>query len=130
MIRILIYIMFFCSVNAFSQVQVVPADSANAPVITFLSTSHDFGSLKKGDKAEFAFEFRNTGKNELVINAVSASCGCTVAEYPKKPVRKNKKAAIKVKYNTSSTGSFQKTVTVNSNASNSPVKLTIKGSVE
>ncbi len=130
MIRILIYIMFFCSVYAFSQAQVVPADSANAPVITFLSTSHDFGSLKKGDKAEFAFEFRNTGKNELVINAVSASCGCTVAEYSKKPVRKNKKAAIKVKYNTNSTGSFQKTVTVNSNAANSPVKLTIKGTVE
>jgi len=50
---------------------------------------------------------------------------------PKEPIKKRGKGTITVKYNTRKrTGNFSKTITVYSNAKNSPVKLTIKGKVE
>lgn len=50
---------------------------------------------------------------------------------PKEPIKKRGKGKITVKYNSKKrTGNFSKTITVYSNARNSPVKLKIKGKVE
>ena len=65
----------------------------------------------------------------LIITNVKSSCGCTVPSYPKEPVKKSKKEKIHVKYDTKRIGNFNKTITVYSNAKNSPVKLHIKGEV-
>ena len=45
------------------------------------------------------------------------------------PIKKRKKDKIQVHYNTKKVGAFYKTITVYSNASNSVVKLKIKGKV-
>jgi hypothetical protein len=44
-------------------------------------------------------------------------------------VKKHSQGVVKVSYNTHIIGSFKKTIHVYSNASNSPVTLTIKGTV-
>ena len=66
----------------------------------------------------------------LTIDHTSSSCGCTTAEYPKKPIAPGQKKKIVVRYNTSNVGSFQKTIVVVSNATNNPkTVLKIKGNV-
>jgi hypothetical protein len=102
----------------------------NAPFLLMESTEHDFGTIPYNGDGSCEFKFKNTGKSPLIISNCQASCGCTVPEWPKDPIVKNGTGGIKVKYNTTRVGPFQKTVTIQSNSSNSPVVITIKGTVE
>lgn len=99
------------------------------PKIEFESTMHDFGTILQGGDGTFEFVFTNTGKEPLILNNVKSSCGCTKPEWSAEPVKQGEKGVIKVGYNTRLVGPFTKTITVYSNASNSTVTLTIKGSV-
>jgi Protein of unknown function (DUF1573) len=101
----------------------------NAPKIEFENQVHDFGTILQGGDGNYEFVFTNTGKEPLILNNVKSSCGCTKPEWSAEPVKHGEKAVIKVGYNTHLVGPFTKTITVFSNASNSTVTLTIKGTV-
>ena len=75
------------------------------------------------------FTFTNTGKAPLVLTNVYSTCGCTVPSWPKDPIMPGKSNVIKVRYNTSRLGAIKRTITVESNATNNPIKLEIKGNV-
>ena len=102
----------------------------NAPEITFEETSHDFSTLQKGDECSHEFKFKNTGKEPLILANCQASCGCTTPSCPKEPIAPGASGVIKIKYDSNRVGVFTKTVTVTSNAKNSPVTLSIKGKIE
>lgn len=108
-----------------------PVDSKNVPVMKFDKEEYNFGAIKQGDKVEYAFEFVNTGKDPLIITEAHGSCGCTVPVWPKEPVKKGEKGTIKVTFNSAGKMGMQdKTVTITSNAADSPKVLHIKGNVE
>jgi len=92
-------------------------------------TSFDFGKIKQNIPATHEFTFVNKGNAPLVISSVQASCGCTVTEYSKEPIAPGQKGYVKATYNAAKTGMFTKTVTINANAEESIVTLTIKGEV-
>lgn len=98
--------------------------------MTFKYTEHNFGTMKSGSDISYSFEFVNTGKEPLVIANVATSCGCTTPEWSKEPIPSKGRGVIKVKYDSSRIGSFSKTISVYSNAKNSPVILSIRGNVE
>jgi hypothetical protein len=98
--------------------------------IEFETTEHDFGTIPQGGDGTYEFVFKNTGKAPLLLANVRSSCGCTIPEWPKNPIKKGDKARIKVSYNTRITGSFSKSISVYSNADKVPVVLVIKGKVE
>jgi len=98
--------------------------------ITFVKTTHDFGTIKFAGNGTYKFVFKNTGKEALIIERVKSTCGCTIPNWTREPIKKGEKGNIEVKYNTNIAGNFSKTVTVYSSAKNSPVKLTIKGLVQ
>ena len=52
------------------------------PAISFDSDVHDFGRLSAGESVSYSFHFRNTGNADLILSGASATCGCTVADYP------------------------------------------------
>lgn len=97
--------------------------------MTFKYTDHNFGTQNSGSDISYEFEFVNTGKNPLIISNVSTSCGCTTPEWTRQPVQSKERGVIKVKYDSSRIGNFSKTITVYSNAENSPVVLSIRGNV-
>lgn len=105
-----------------------------APKFEFIGgDTHDFGTLKEGPMATYAFEFKNTGKEPLIITNANASCGCTTPEWPKEPVLPGKTGTIKVSYNTQGrVGPFNKSVFLTSNAAHDKdrFELHIKGTVE
>jgi len=43
----------------------------------FKVTKHDFGTVARGAKSEFRFEFENIYEEDLHIAGVRSSCGCT-----------------------------------------------------
>jgi Protein of unknown function (DUF1573) len=98
--------------------------------IEFETTEHDYGTLPYKADGTFEFVFKNTGKEPLVLKNVRSSCGCTVPEWPKDPIKKGEMGKIKVRYNTGITGNFSKSISVFSNATEKPVILVIKGKVE
>jgi hypothetical protein len=100
-----------------------------APFIKFEYLEYDYGDIIQGDDGMCEFVFKNTGKNPLVLSNVRPSCGCTVPKWSKEPIKGGGESTIKVKYNTGRAGSFSKSITVYSNAVNSPVVLKIKGNV-
>lgn len=100
------------------------------PKILFSKDLYDFGKIMEGEKISYAFKFRNTGKSDLVISSASASCGCTVPEWPKDPIAPGKEGFIKVVFNSEGrAGSQRKTITIISNTIPNSKVLTIKGEV-
>ena len=109
-------------------------DNPNAPEIKFEKTSFDYGTIKKATAADDPngngeFKFTNTGKEPLVIQSATASCGCTIPSFSKEPIMPGKSGVIKVHYATTRVGTINKTITVKSNAKTSTVYLTIVGNV-
>ena len=90
-------------------------------------TELDFGTFPKEEKQEGSFVLTNTGNGLLVIQDIITSCGCTKVEYSKEPVRLGGTLEVKVIYEAEKAEHFNKTVTVYSNAGNSPLRLTVKG---
>jgi len=84
--------------------------------IRFTAKEHDFGQVKEGNKVVCVFEAINTGDADLLFQNVSASCGCTMPKYDKKPIRPGNKGAIEVTFDTKGRPGIQrKTVLVVSN---------------
>ncbi|MCA1759258.1 MAG: DUF1573 domain-containing protein, partial [Bacteroidales bacterium] len=103
--------------------------AAVADSIIFDKIEHDYGTIEKGGDGNSVFTFTNKGQKPLVLSNVRASCGCTVPQWPREPIAPGEKGEIKVKYNTNIGGTFNKSITVSSNAANSTVRLRIKGQV-
>ncbi len=69
------------------------------PVMTFEKTKHNFGEMIEGDVVNTTFTFKNTGKSPLIITNARASCGCTIPDYPRQPIKVGEEGIIKVKFN-------------------------------
>ncbi len=97
--------------------------------IIFNNLEHDYGTIERGGDGQSEFVFTNKGSSPLILSNVRASCGCTVPQWPREPIPPGETNSIKVKYNTNIVGTFNKTITVNSNAANGLVRLRVKGQV-
>ena len=105
-------------------------EQTTGPAIEFTSQVVDYGEIERGSDGIRRFEFTNTGNQPLVISKVYSSCGCTIPKKPEAPIAPGDKGEIQVKYDTNRVGPIRKTITVNSNATSTPiVSLKIKGTV-
>jgi len=103
----------------------------NAPVIKFEKNSYDFGKIAQGEKVNYDFKFKNTGKSPLIISNATASCGCTIPEFPHEPIAPGASGVIKVVFNSAGkTGMQNKVVTITSNAVPSATEVYLTGEVE
>ena len=99
--------------------------------IEFEFDSYDFGEVKDGEIVEVDFNFTNSGKSDLVIFDASASCGCTVPEYPQnvniKPGQSDK---LKVRFDTANKPGKQiKSVTLTTNTNSGKKIIRLSGFV-
>jgi hypothetical protein len=113
-----------------AQETVIQNIDPNAPELTLESEVIDYGTVEYGSNGVRKFKFKNTGKAPLIITQIDKSCGCTTPEWSKDPVAPGKTGEITVKYDTNRTGSFEKTITVHSNAKTPQKVLRIKGVVK
>ena len=90
--------------------------SPDAAILTFEKSSFDFGKIKAGERVQYDFKFKNTGKTPLIIANAVATCGCTVPEPPKDPIMPGAEGVIKVVFNSAGKSGLQdKVITVTSN---------------
>ncbi len=108
----------------------VVARSQDSTTVQLVDSVYDFGKVEEGRMVEHAYRFRNTGQHPLEVYDVAASCGCTVAEKPQKPVLPGEMGEIKARFNTEKRpGQASKTLSVSSNAYPEFPILTLKGTV-
>ncbi|AWA30253.1 DUF1573 domain-containing protein [Flavobacterium magnum] len=105
-------------------------DAAGKAIMDFKEREFDFGDIKEGDKVEHVFEFKNTGEADLKIESARGSCGCTVPDYPKEPVKPGEESQIKVSFNSARKhGKQHKTVTITANTPKGSEIIRITGNV-
>lgn len=105
---------------------------ANAPKIEFENLEYDFGTIKQGEKASYNFVFKNTGKSDLIIRKIKASCGCTATNPEKMVIKPGESSHITATFNSAGrTGKQNKTITVITNdPKQSSIVLKVLGNVE
>ena len=100
------------------------------PVIKFSTNEVNLGTLKQGDKGEGSVIITNEGKTDLVIFSAQGSCGCTVPETPKEPIKPGGTYEMKVTFDSANKiGDQSKTVTVTANTANGSEKFTVTANV-
>lgn len=91
----------------------------------------DYGTIQKSADGNRTFVVTNTGDKPLIISNCQGSCGCTVPKCDTAPILPGQTSVVNVHYDTERVGPFTKTVTVTSNATNTPsLTVNIKGVVE
>ena len=104
---------------------------AKIPIIKFDKMQHDFGRLSKGEMVSYSFRFTNTVKANLLVKECTATCGCTVADFPKNEIKPGEQGFITVSFNSANKHGQQiQTVTVGTNAQPSRYILKITAQVE
>ena len=110
--------------------RVVPADG-KYPVMTFATKEHDFGLIKTDSEVNYSFTFKNTGQADLIISRAIGSCGCTIPEYPKDPIKAGESGKIDVSFNSANKhGNQQKSVTIYTNTKAGAESLIITASIK
>lgn len=100
------------------------------PKVELDKSTHDFGTINEGDVVETEFIVKNVGKTDLVIMDAKGSCGCTVPQPPKEPIKPGDSAPIKVSFNSSGKpGQQSKTVTLTTNTEAGKETFEIKATV-
>lgn len=106
-------------------------DNRPKTTMTFGNYEHDFGNVKQDSKNKYVFSFTNTGKEPLIIESATGSCGCTVPNYPKAPIPPGGKGEIEVEYSPGKQeNQQQKSVKVVANTEPKETELRIKAFVQ
>ncbi|HQV38987.1 MAG: DUF1573 domain-containing protein [Flavobacteriales bacterium] len=101
------------------------------PLISVDKDLVDYGTIQKSADGNRNFVVTNTGDKPLIISNCQGSCGCTVPKCDTAPILPGQTSVVNVHYDTERVGPFTKTVTVTSNATNTPsLTVNIKGVVE
>lgn len=116
-----------------TNVEKVTAENAvngKLPIVKFDKMEHDFGAIKEGDKVETVFKISNEGEADLIIINAQGSCGCTVPEWPKDPIKPGTSADMKVTFDSKGKpGQQEKSVTLTTNTKEGSEKVTIRATV-
>ena len=100
------------------------------PSFEFTEEEYDFGTINEGDIVDHVFTFANNGDAPLIISSATASCGCTVPQWPKEPIAVGGTGEIKVQFNSRKKPGIQnKTVTITANTYPKISRLKIKANV-
>ncbi|HBB91635.1 MAG TPA: hypothetical protein DC042_07920 [Bacteroidales bacterium] len=101
------------------------------PVLVFDQTKHDFGLVVQSEKTSYKFICTNTGGSNAVISNVSSTCGCTITDWTKSPIKPGDKGEVEVVFNASGkpAGYISKTVKVLANTQPNTIDLEVTAEI-
>ena len=83
----ILFLLVSCLTLGCSQADQQSQGQEKKSAISFETTEYDYGNIMQGSDGTCAFVFTNTGDAPLLLTNVRSSCGCTIPEWPKKPIR-------------------------------------------
>lgn len=104
----------------------------NASILSLSKRTHDFGRVKEGEILELDIIVRNSGKSNLEIKKVNASCGCTAALLSERVIKPGKNGNLHIELDTSNlAGKKTRTLSILSNDPLNPrMLITLFANVE
>jgi hypothetical protein len=106
-----------------------PEEKLPETTVEVLQPSLEVLGLKVGEVSQAGFVLRNTGRVPLVINDIKSSCGCTVPDWDKSPVKPGEETQVRVEIKPEELGYFHKTIDVYCNIKDSKIQLTVTGNI-
>lgn len=102
-----------------------PEQVEQSAKVEFNTTVYDFGETHpEGTPVEFEFVIKNSGKGDLIIRKVKASCGCTTADPSKTVLKTNETSTIKASFRTNGySGKQNKSITLITNDPKRPTTI-------
>ncbi len=105
-------------------------DKDMMPYFEFEEEVKSFGQITQGETVSTSFRFRNVGQSDLIISSAQGSCGCTIPEWPKEPIKPGEYSVIDVTFNsTGKSGMQNKTITLVANTIPNTKVIALKGKV-
>lgn len=103
-----------------------------SPQIYLFEEEWDFGKIKEDEKPVHIFTLKNTGREELIISRIRASCACTATMLSSDHILPGKSAELKVTFNpTGYNGLVKKDIYLESNDPQLPkTKIVVIAEVE
>lgn len=90
----------------------------------------DFGNFDWEQEQTADWVLTNIGKALFVVEEITTSCGCTIVDYSKEPIRPGQDLRLKVKYRAEYPEHFDKTITVYCNVEGSPLSVRVVGNAK
>ncbi|MBN2736581.1 MAG: DUF1573 domain-containing protein [Spirochaetales bacterium] len=99
--------------------------------IQFEKEVYDFGQLNENTRTTLVFRYKNTGKNNLEVELIRATCGCTEMKEYDRVVKPGKWGEMPVDFNTEAmTGQVLRSVYIKTNVpGREDIRLDITGDV-
>lgn len=105
-------------------------DESTLPHFEFVEEVKEFGTITQGEIVSTSFRFKNVGQSDLIISSAQGSCGCTVPEWPKEPIKPGTEGVINVTFDSNGKQGMQsKTITLVANTIPNTKVIAIKGEV-
>ena len=122
-LKFLFILNLFYTLSLFSQ--------DNSPIIYFLDTIHHFGNITDSNTPYlYQFKFTNTGQKELLIKNIQLPKGCYSPKWSQNGIQNRDSGFVEIRFNPENTiENFSKSITIYSNAINSPSKIKITGTI-
>lgn len=79
------------------------------------NNSIDIGQLSLKDTITKTIYIRNKSENQLKIDSVGVSCGCTVVSFDKQPISKNDSIGLTINFIPDHLGVFDKSIIIDAN---------------
>ena len=90
----------------------------------------DFGEINRGKKVERSVVIKNVGNQPLELGRIDVSCGCTGTVASTTTIAPGKTGEVLITFNSANfSGKIHKSVTINSNAPDSPAIIEFEGDV-
>ena len=109
--------------------KLTPAQLAQSPRLQLDRTSHDFGKMEAGQTLTARFKVTNTGKQDLVLSAITSQCYCVGYKNVPSPIKPGETAVVELVYNQRKLGPQTEPVVITSNDLTGDAKLTLEANV-
>ena len=110
------------SAGAFAQVKSDEIAKIKAETI-------DLGKIPQGIPAVSTFIVTNIGKTDLIIESANPTCGCTVGDYTKSPIKPGQTGTITATFNAAGVGPIDKHMNVKFAGAEDTKSIGFKGEV-
>lgn len=115
--------------SLFGVLAVNAQDKKAENVIKINAEKHNFGNIKQGVPVTTEFVITNISDQPLIIENVTAGCGCTTPKWSNEPVMAGGTTKIEVGFNAAAMNHFDKDVLVKIAGVSQPKTLKITGDV-
>ena len=89
----------------------------------------DLGKIPQGIPAVSTFIVTNIGKSDLIIESANPTCGCTVSDYTKTPIKPGQTGTITATFNAAGIGPIDKHMNVKFAGADDTKSIGFKGEV-